>query len=443
MRMYTGQIEDTQDLAQEGLLKVNAGSNLGMVDVFYTSPFGGEFSPKGKAGFFAIPEKDSRILFVETDSEPGLYYYLSTIHKRSIETTIETGKNTIKDRVEQGHFPPGIYSQATPSRLVLMDRKGNTMRFNHAYDESNGFSTGIDLISRDRKKLLLNDSPNCYGIYLQNEEGDGITIASQYKDGYTAGPKIAPREIAINTAGKVSVTSRNSSIRMLVKSGQDINIRNESLGMRNLFPSPTPASPIAVTEPYGNVRVSSDVRDIYITAGDGHRFLQTTLGQALWTPVIHRSRVMVRAFGKQGLVQIASDGSLIIRAPSDTIYIHGGSVNIKAEQELNMESKGNVNIAAGLSLKMSSNLVALLDTEGVRPITFATDIDEASYDNSIFGATVVDPPKPTTFGHIEMLDGVTINGTRIDLAPVTPTFRARRAVHPTWELGDYDLNLTE
>lgn len=436
MKIYKGQIKDTTDLAKEGLIYVDAGQNLGLVDVFYTSPFGGEFSPKGKAGFFAIPEVDSEILFVRVD---GSYYYLSTIHKRSLESTIETGKNVIKDRVEQGHFPPGLYSQATPSRLVLMDRKGNTMRFNHAYDESNGFSTGIDLISRDRKKLLLNDSPNCYGIYLQNEEGDGITIASEYKDGYTAGPKIAPREIAINTAGKVSITSRKSSIRMLVKDGQDINIRNESVGMANLYPTAVPASPISVTEPYGNVRVSSDVRDVYITAGDGHKFMQLTLGQAAWSPLVHRSRVMVKAFGEEGLIQISSDGKIIIRAPNDSIYIHGGSVNVKSESDLNLHAKTSVNIAAGTTIKLSSNILALLE-EGdseIRP-PFVDELTEQAYDSRFYTRTFADIPIPTPYGHIELGVGVLVNGERIDLAPVAPPIRARKAVHPYFELSDYD-----
>jgi hypothetical protein len=316
------------------------------------------------------------------------------------------------------------------------------MRFNHAYDESNGFSTGIDLISRDRKKLLLNDSPNCYGIYLQNEEGDGITIGSGYKDGYTAGPKIAPREIAINTAGKVSVTSRKSSIRMLVKDGQDINIRNESVGMVNLEPAVLPAGPISVTEPYGNIRVSSDVRDIYITAGDGHKFMQLTLGQAAWSPLTHRSRVMIKALGEEGLVQISSDGKIIIRAPSDNIYIHGGSINVKSESDLNLHAKASVNIAAGTTVKLSSNILALLE-EGdseFRP-SFVDEITEQNYDFTFYERTAVDVPIATPYGHIELGAGVLINGERIDLAPVAPPTRARKAVHPYFELSDYDASV--
>jgi len=436
MKVYTGQIKESIDVTKTGRLLVLS-EDKGLVDVFYTSPFGGNFSPEGKAGFFAIPEVDSWILFLSSDSRPYEYYYLSTIHKNlSIEKSSEN-RAIVNDRVEQGHLPPGLYSDAKPSHLIIQDRKGNKIRLNHKDDPTQDSSTGIDLISRDKKKLLISDTPKAYGIYLLNKEGDGITIASEYRDGYSAGPKIAPRQIDINTAGPVKITSRKSSIKMMVKSGQDINIRNESVGMNNLIPPPLIASPIATLEPYGNIRVSSDVRDVYITAGDGHKFMQLTLGQAVWSPFIHRSRVMLRAQGERGLVQIMSDGSIIIRAPNDNVYIHGGSVHIKAEQELNMESKGNVNIAAGLSLKMSSNMVALAP-EGLRPPFFATDIEESIYDQGLYATTLVDVPTPTTFGHIEMLDGVTINGTRIDLAPIVPTLRARKATHPLWELGDYD-----
>lgn len=435
MKILKGVIESSVDFAKEGLLFVDAGPRLGSVSVFYTSPFGGTFSPKGKAGFFAIPEEGSTILFVKVDGE---YFYLSTVHRREVDAVVEDGRNVIKDREEQGPYPTGLYSQATPSRLVMMDRKGNTLRFNHAFDSNNGFSTGIDLISRDKKKLLLNDSPNCYGIYLQNEEGDGITIASKYKEGYTPGPKIAPREISVNTYGKVTVTSRKSSIRMLVKDGQDINIRNESVGAMNLTPTPQYASPVGVTEPYGNIRISSDVRDLYMTAGEGHRFTTTTQGQAAWSPAIHRSRIIVRAIGDEGLVQLSSDGSLIIRAPKGRVYIHGASINIKADQDVNMNANGNINIAAGGTIKMSSNLTALGAVDATRPTSFASDLAEQDHDGRIYGTTINDAPNPTTFGHIELSDGVIINGLRIDLAPIQPPSRARRAIHPLWELSDYE-----
>ena len=441
MKVYTGQIKESIDATKKGRLKVLS-EEKGLVDVFYTSPFGGNFSPEGKAGFFAIPEVESWILFLRSDSRPYEYYYLSTIHKNIATERSSEGRAVVNDRVEQGHFPPGLYSDSKPSHLIIQDRKGNKIRLNHKDDPTKPSSTGIDLITRDKKKLLMSDTPQSYGIYLLNEQSDGISIASDYKDGYTAGPKLAPRQIDINTAGPVKITSRKSSIKMLVKSGQDINIRNESVGAFNLVPPPNVAgfSPIPTLEPFGNIRVSSDVRDVYITAGDGHKFMQLTLGQAAWSPLTHKSRVIIRSEGEQGSVIIMSDGSIVIRAPKDNIYIHGGGVHIKAEQELRMESKGDINILAGNSIKMSSNINDLPLPEEDRPPSFETLRGESLYDAGIHAYTRSDSnfTTPTPFGYIELSDTVTINGERIDLAPLTPPARANKALHPFWELGDYD-----
>lgn len=457
MKVFVGQVKSNLDGTGQGILRVIS-KDRGEIPVYYTSPFGGGHTSDGKSGFFAIPAANSWILFVESDSEPFDYYYLSTIHRDLADNTKKNAE--VKVWKKLGEFPQGLYglNPGEPSRCVFMDPIGNKLIFNHSRNKNTGIICGIELSSRDKKRFLLSDNPESYGIFLLNEEDDGISITSGYRTGHTAGPFLAPRQIAITAKGKVDILSKNSSISMKVKDGQDIVIENTSFGLNNFVPAVPFAGPPAVANlfPYGNIRLHSSVRDIYIHAGQQHQKFQKTLGVTFWNGygiLGHRSRVMLRAFGQNSTIQLSSDGSIIIRAPNDSIYLHGRSINIKGELGVNIESKLGVNIAAGTTVKMSANLLGLgaFGEEFPDPrvaagvMAFPNDVAEAVYDQSLYARSLADPAvalaTPTQFGHIELGIGATIQGARVDIAPVTPTFRAFRAVHPPQELGEYETGI--
>lgn len=431
MKLLTGQVKSVRDFARRGVFIVKTSNKL--VEVIYTSPFGSEFTvTDGKSGFFAIPGKDSHILFAKSDTSPFNYYYISTIHQPPYGYTAPGTE--VSFRREHGYFAKKSYNrEGVPDRVTIMDREGNMMQLNHVKDKTDkSIICGVELKSRDGKTLLLNDSPKAYGIYLVNERSDGITIGSDQKDGHTAGDEIAPRQIDIKTKGKITVTSKTSSIDVRCQNGQDINIRNESVGLFNFITLGLLGAPYQMdpSEPYGNVRITSQLRDIYVEAGDGNKALQKKFGQR-WSSSDHKSRVMIRSLGDDSLVQIMSDGSIIIKATNGNLYIHGKSINIKGEDSVSIQSKGDINMTAGGSIKMTAQV-----TDSSRPATFADDAAEQQYDAG--QSAISDNPSPTGNGHITLSNSVTVNGSTINLAPTSPPVRATKALHPAWELGDYD-----
>ena len=435
MKLFVGQVKTNRDFMRDGTIQV-ASIDRGIVTVIYTSTFGSDYTPgDGKSGFFAIPGVDTWILFAEADTAPYDYFYISTIHQPPTSYYTQDG---VKKKYVDEHagFSKETYNQeAIPDRITLMDREGNKVRLNHSRDKAaKKILCGVELKSRDKKKLLLSDSPGAYGIYLLNELDDGITIGSGQKDNHTAGPQIAPRHIDISTHGKITITSKRSSIDMICQNGQDVNIRAESVGLFNLISLGILGSPIGVdpTEPYGNVRVSSSIRDVYITAGDGNKKLQDKFGNSLWSPTTHKSKINLTAYGGESSVQIMSDGSIIIKATNDKIFIHADSINIKGEDSVNIQSKGDLNLVAGGVLKMTGNV-----SDTTRPTSFDSLEAEKDYDSAQSG--IVDSPASTGNGHIELSTSVTINGNAINLAPTTPPVRARKADHPRWELSDYEI----
>ena len=451
MKILVGQVRSNVDQLSRGVLSVNS-KDEGLINVYYTSPFGAGFSPEGKAGFFALPATHSWILFVKTDTAPYDYYYISTIHRDLNENTADSPQVT--EWAEKGQFPPGLYNSKPghPSRVIISDGDGNKVSLNHVADKFNGLIKGVELKSSDKKRLVLSDSPQAYGIFLVNEDNEGLVIGSAYKSGFSAGPLLAPRQIDLSTRGKINVFSRESAINLEVNNGFDITIKNTSTGVMNPLATLLPMSPLGVFKPYGNVKISSDARDIYIGAGEGHKFNQTLAGAA-WSPFLYKSRVMMRAYGHNGTIQINSDGKIIIRCPYNDLYIHGKTVNIIGEDEVNIHSRfGDVNTCAGLNIKMSAMIVGETPRPGAAPFEPAAtimqrppnpDLVEQNYDAnlSIARTTSEAVPQPTLLSHIELTaQGVAINGPKIDLAPLIPTFRAKKANHPLWELGDYEAN---
>jgi hypothetical protein len=193
--------------------------------------------------------------------------------------------------------------------------------------------------------------------------------------------------------------------------GKDLNIHNSSTGLNGLFVSVLSDQssilgrklPFLIV-PYGNVNVTSDWRDVSITAGKTHKSLQKIIPAAYEIPDIkehYRGKVMISAHGgvtnflSQGsIVQLKSDGSVIIKAPKGKVYIQGDIVNIRGDTEVNIESPGNVNIKSGVVTTITGG-TALTDpvepTLGARPLPSQPDATIQLYETGLYEATNSQP----------------------------------------------------
>lgn len=462
--MFIGQVVSNASLEREGIISVKRlDSRKTKIDpVYYTSPFGG-VSPQGRAGFYAFPNKDSWIAYAETDSLTGVFLYMGTIHKDFYETvaksTDEDSVKTKKLKSKEGSFPKGLYNPSgTPEAIFIKDKAGNNLSFHDYQDKYNGIKKGVQLRSSSGKQILLDDSPNNNAVRLLNESGYGFSIAGRYARGKSSGFLSGQHDIDILTKTNINIKSDAGTVTVKSDTGGGVEIECAGIGLNTLMPRIPPASPyIPISEPpgpffrpYGCIKLDSQYRDICIFSGKGHKDRQT-LGTVAWPPLIHRSRIMLRAYGETGSVQIRSDGSISICAPSNRVYVHAGSLHMLAEGDLNLRSKGSINMLAGTRVTMTTDPTAI---GTIRPPAFATDYDEYAYDQGFYtadngeyiartapGANVVPIPNGT-LASIQLDNlGVSIDGPKIDLAPILPQTYPLRAIHPAIELSDYEIAL--
>jgi len=325
-------------------------------EVHYASPWGATGNKKG-AGLFAIPSPQQKVLIIQPD-ESSTWYLLSVLHSGPF--------------VGESKVPKELYEKRdVPQQFVIRDPIGNELIFSHAYKKS--FNYKVQLKSSLGKKLVFLDSPTSSEVRLENEKGDGILIRGKTAPQFAAfPPPPAARSIDIKSSGPMSLISRRSSLNLTIEDGKDLNIRNRSIGFNSLmsrFASDMSTFRTPLFVPYGNVNIESEWRDVNITAGKTHGFLSKILSpfgiydnQNLLYKENYRGKVMIKARGsaptlpfEQGaIVQISSDGSIILKSLTGKIYIKGDVLNLRGDSEVNIESRGNVNIQAGEVFKATA-----------------------------------------------------------------------------------------
>lgn len=314
MKLFKAQIVDNTDFLEQGRLLVYAKDIAD--DAFYVA-YVSPYSAHHEGGFVAIPEIGVQILIAQTEGSDMQWYYMGSIFggregiDESGNRSLEASDNRVPDRE--------IYrARNKPQRIVIQDPGGNKLVLSHAYSPKY-FNLKAELKSGLGKYLMLNDSPRINCIYLKNEFEDGIKITSgeQFSS--------AERAIEIESRGPQIYTSKESNLNFLVVDGREINIVNQSTGINAGDPNR-----------FGNINIESVHNDINIksSAEDGRIFLD--------------------ALGQEGLIQIDSNGDVIIYASGDVKIRAGGNLQLKAESDIDIEAGGNLSLKGGGSNSLES-----------------------------------------------------------------------------------------
>lgn len=332
MKLYEAEVVNDFDYTKSGKIQVSSTDFPGIKTAIYTSPYGSMYNPlSGKAsGFFGIPCRGRRVLVAQTENEKE-FYFISVIHIPDFTHN----EDTILSMVGQGPVPNDVYRQygGNPGQMVVMDPYGNRLTLAHAYSpEPNKETNKAEISSGLGKRLALIDSPLINKIVLETELNDGIEITSIQPNPVKG---LGPNHMLLHTKG-VMQQFADAAIDIVVVDGLELNIENKST---------TYNSTSGVQS--GNVNIKAHHKDVNITAMNASK--NDTIA----------ARVMIRAKGAQGLVQINSDGSVIIKAPNDQIFIEGSGINIKSSSNVNIEAADNVNIRAGGRATMSGSTAVL------------------------------------------------------------------------------------
>lgn len=351
MQILEAQVVSNVDYSNNGALLVySKGVSEDPFYVRYTSPYADPY----KGGFFALPEEGSLILITKP-SNTSNWYFLSCIHSELGQN--EPGKRRI-DFLNVGQIPKEIYKTrpGKPQQVLIKDSKGNYIKLSSSY-ANNEFNTKAELASSLGKELILSDSPNMDTVILKNEFGDMVKITS------AACGMSAARAIDIDAKGPVNLVSRESELDILVVDGRDINIENTSTGYNS-----APWSLVDQQKsPYGSVNLKSKWRDLNFTTEyvDG--------------------KIFIRTKGASSILQLNSDGTIIIHSAKSISIESKESIDIKAAQNLNLEGtsvniKGVTIKASGQSSTLNMDVNAAI--QGVRvdlnPLTPLTPADPAN-----------------------------------------------------------------
>jgi len=326
MKLLRADVVSNTDIYQTGSFQVSSTSFSGPKWCVYTSPFGGLHNPYDgqKAGFFAIPSVGQSVLIAQTDDEVGgdNYYLISVIH----EMDNRKGGDSIKEVADAGPVPDDLYKlyPGSPQKVILRDAYANRLVLSHSYSkEQNKEANRAELIGSKGKRLSLDESPLVNRVILENEYKDGFYLSS---DESPISPDMGKRHMILRTLGMMQHLSE-FGIEMIVSEGTEFTLANESTGIN-----------AANGLPFGNVNLRSKYKDINITT-DGDS-----------------GKVMIRGLGDSSVIQLNSDGQIIIKAPSDSIYIEGNDISLKAANALYLQGNA-VSIKGNQFIGISSRVM--------------------------------------------------------------------------------------
>ena len=326
MDIYKATIISTVDLSEEGRIMVFCDEiSDDYFEVTYVSPYYSDF----QGGMIAIPAKGADILISKAVNSDDWYYLGSVVDRKRSYTPPKSG---LLSRPDVGEISPhlsqvtpvmpeeGIYSSRNaPSKVILKSPLGNCLTLS---DQNNKEFNNIraELRTPSGKRLMMHDGNEVGAVMLQNEELDGIKIASKMSK------HLPTRSIQIESSGDQAFRTKKGSMDLNITDGQDISIYNKSNGTMSLS---------MMKHQTGNVNIKSKWRDINITCNN-------KVG----------GRIFVHAGEKIQLE--ATTGEVIIHAARKVTIASTEGIDMISGGDIKMSAAKNIDIVAGVGMSCGS-----------------------------------------------------------------------------------------
>lgn len=352
--MRTAEVRNRTDLAAKGIFKAKIKGIDGLQDIFYVSPYGSG----AKAGMIAVPEKLTPIM-VCSPSKSSRWYYMGSLFSPELNTEEQkTNSAPPFSRVD-----PDINKvSGVPSKVIL---HGNNAQGLEISDEQDGESTNnvkTELISSNKKKITLHDSPGIDSIKLDSGNNASITLTQDPQDN----PQKSAASIEIDCNGPQLHVCRQSDMEIKVLGGgRELNIQNSANGVAwgkiSGIPVPNPLIPV------GNVNIQSDRGDVNIMAKSpytGRIFIETLspLGQrqlikigtagADGSIVLQANSIVLDATGPGGTIDLNATNGVYINGGAGPVSTTATTVETQAAAGVNIDPGGGV-----IELASGSNAV--------------------------------------------------------------------------------------
>lgn len=328
MNVLVGIVESFNDATETGKMIVSFPSLDNRVEtVTYTSPY----YRMNSGGMVAIPEIGTEILALHnTNPNDGesLFYFLScVISEKYRGGSDEFLQNPSPGKQSRARINPNFTpfnNNDTKAKIYAKDGTPVTQAF------TNTAGAGL-YIHRDFEKVpIANDvtlkseggnevNVGSLGIQISNEEGDSVVLT-----GATKNDMYAKRGLYIETTGPQEYKCVNSDINMRILEGGDVNIENNSAGLRSLG------------KWFGNIRLKSRFRNIDLVGGS------PTSNVNIITPGAN--------------IQVDGLGNIKILSTGELNFNTFGSMNFTSNTgDINLTSVlGKINLFGGIGINTQS-----------------------------------------------------------------------------------------
>lgn len=271
--------------------------------VYYVSPYGSN----AEGAFVAVPEVGTQILCCKAAGGTSWYYLGTTFAPEPGEVTgskITDAKLMPLERVD-----PEMYkARGIPMKYAFKSPKGAGITMSDEYNPE-FFNTKAEITSGGAKKIMLTESPTIDSIILDSGNGSRITLTDDPKN-----QSMAARSIQVESVGPQKYINTESQTDIVVgQGGRELQVLNNANGV-----------PWGDSAQAGNVNIQSKWKDVnvFTQAEEGKIFIECLNENGT------NQEIVIETNGAAGGITIKTKGT----------------VNISADQDINMRSGGNLNI---------------------------------------------------------------------------------------------------
>ena len=282
------------------------------ITVIYTSPYCGNIY----AGWIAIPEEGTEILYCVADNTTDDYYYMNSLPFSDVEAYASKSayRSGFGDDMSLASRNPAnendYKNEGIPQTYGFRSPLGNQLLLKDTVSDEED-DKGLVIRSARNHSLNLNDSSDTNGITMQTNGGPSkITLTPSDSENTLIGPE----GVETKANGNIITNSTNGSIKIRVDDGDNIQIFNNSTGSQM-----GPNKALGRSK-LGNVQIATKRGDIDIKSG-GHGVFIDCYGTG---DVQIRSKNKIKLFSTQG-IDMKTLGD---------INMKGRNVNIQSDTSL-------------------------------------------------------------------------------------------------------------
>lgn len=351
--MRIAEVRDRTDIGAMGVFYAKiSGLGEGNQLVKYVSPYGSS----AKAGFIGVPELGTQILVCKPSGSNEWYYMGSTFQPEA--SPKNPSRAEIIAGVEVQNLPspfsrvdPNICkTSGVPSKVVLHGNNGQGLEISDEQDGKTTNNIKTELLSANKKRITLHDSPGIDSITLDSGNNASITLTQDPRDN----PQKNAASIEIDCNGPQLHVCRESDLELMVLGGgRELNIRNKANGVAWGGVAGVPDAKLPTA---GNVNIQSDRGDVNIFSNSpytGRIFIET-----------------LNRFGQRQLIKIGAagpDGRIVLQAQSIVLDATGpgGTIDMNAPAGVFINSETAVTTSAPLVNTRAEVAVNIDPGEGV------------------------------------------------------------------------------